>query len=238
MDINSEKKPFYRNTDDTLEDIGITRRQLGHWRKSGLFDPELGPTTKYFTEDDTEHLEFLKRLIVDLKLPVGTVKELIASTEGKRKGRKSATPRYSTFIDIEKVRLMQPVDATNQMIADTFASTHPVDIEKWFSAIALQAFRNRARTSKSSVVYEAHMKAVFDQLSRIDLMARLDNTYEPETGEPLFYFAPARESDPVLTNEEAERLAEERERLDKTIFEYGEADVWDRFGPPRAWGMS
>src|SRR5687768_11175339 len=125
MENESTKKPFYRNTEDTLEDVGITRRQMGHWRKAGIFDPELGPTTNFFTEGDTEHLRFLKRLIVDLNLPVGTVKELIASTEGKRKGRKAATPRYSTFIDIENMRLMQPVDATNQMIAGTFASTHP-----------------------------------------------------------------------------------------------------------------
>jgi DNA-binding transcriptional MerR regulator len=194
MESNTRKKPFYRNTEDTLEDVGITRRQLDHWRKAGLFDPERGPGTKYFTEADTEHLRFLKRLIVDLKLPVGTVKELIASTEGKRKGRKSATPRYSTFIDIENMKLMQPVDAANQMIADVVDGGHPAAIEKWFPVLALQIFRNLARTSKSSVVYEAHMKELLDQLARIDLMARMDyDELDPEDGSPnpTFRFWPA-----------------------------------------------
>src|SRR4051812_26065294 len=73
-----KKKPFYRNVDDTLEDVGITQRQLGYWRKQGIFNPELGSKAKFFTEDDTKFLRFLKRLIDDLGLPVATVKRLIA----------------------------------------------------------------------------------------------------------------------------------------------------------------
>src|SRR5215212_2765510 len=36
------RKPFYKNLEDTLDDAGITKRQLGYWRKQGLFVPELG----------------------------------------------------------------------------------------------------------------------------------------------------------------------------------------------------
>jgi DNA-binding transcriptional MerR regulator len=219
MESDSTKKPFYRNTDDTLEDVGITRRQLGHWRKAGLFEPELGPRTKYFTKADTEQLQFLKSLIHELKLPVEKVNQLITSARVDWRG----SARYATFIDIENMQLMTPIAAVNQMIGDTLTDTSydPSAMQRWFEAIALRIFQYWALTS-NTFVYEAHMKNLLDKLARIDRMARMQEYREldPETGAPTFRFSPARENDPDLTLEGIERLLAERDRLDHTTWAY------------------
>jgi DNA-binding transcriptional MerR regulator len=200
--------------------VGITRRQLGHWRKSGLFDPELGPTTKYFTEADTEQLQFLKSLIHELKLPVEKVNQLITSTQGKRKG----LARNATFIDIKNMKLMTPMAAVNQMLADALTDTgyDSPAMHRWFEAIALRIFHYWSLTS-NTFVYEAHMKSLLDQLVRIDRMARMQyEELDPEDGSPnpTFHFSPARENDPDLTLEGAERLVAARDRLDHTTWAY------------------
>src|SRR5437588_775363 len=67
--------PFYKNTRDTLAEVGITNRQLSYWRKEGLLKPELRDG-KRFTESDIEQLNFLKRLIVDFGLSAETVRRM------------------------------------------------------------------------------------------------------------------------------------------------------------------
>src|SRR3712207_3885013 len=109
------RKPFYRNTQDTLEDVGISLRQLRYWQKQGLFEPELGPKTKYFTEDDTERLRFLKRLIHEdeLNLRVETVNKLIESLAVG--WDELALSNYQAFIDIQNRKLVSWNSAVTQL---------------------------------------------------------------------------------------------------------------------------
>jgi DNA-binding transcriptional MerR regulator len=59
------KKMPYLDIEDTLEEVGITRRQLNYWIEKELFTPELGADAKKFTARDIKLLKFARRLIVD-----------------------------------------------------------------------------------------------------------------------------------------------------------------------------
>jgi DNA-binding transcriptional MerR regulator len=203
-------RPYYRSAEDTLEDVGITQRQLSYWRKQRLFDPELGPTTRFFTEGDTKRLRFLKRLIDDLGLPTATVKRLVESSEERWQGL--ALRNYFAFIDVENVRLTRPSDAMNQLVADAVVNADAKRIDGWFRALALQIFEEMAGTSRAPAVYEARMKELLDRLARVDLMARVHA--DPAEG---VWFSPARESDPSLSTGDAERLIAERNSLMKPM---------------------
>jgi DNA-binding transcriptional MerR regulator len=205
-----KKKPFYRNVQDTLEDVGITLRQLGYWRKQGLFIPELGPSAKNFTEGDTEQLRFLKRLIEDLGLPVSTVKRLIMTATGEVIGR----PHYLTYIDIETPKLVSSSEGLNQLIADAIAAGTHVDRDKWFWALALQIFRSMSWRSANAEVHQAQKKAFYEQLEQIDRMSRLRQT---KSGE--YFFWPQLDTDPELTVEMAQELVKAREQLEADIDE-------------------
>ncbi len=78
LHIDRRSTPFYKNTADALDEVGITARQLSYWRKEGLFTSELGDNKRY-TRDDIAKLKMLKKLI-DVKeglgLPVETVRKL------------------------------------------------------------------------------------------------------------------------------------------------------------------
>jgi DNA-binding transcriptional MerR regulator len=73
------KKQPYLDTEDTLEEVDITRRQLTYWRDQGLIDPELGPTSKRYTERDIRLLKFLRRLIVEQGFPVELTRRIVES---------------------------------------------------------------------------------------------------------------------------------------------------------------
>jgi DNA-binding transcriptional MerR regulator len=229
MGENVKKKPFYRNAEDTLEDVGITQRQLGYWRKHGLFNPELGPKTKYFTEQDTDQLRFLKRLIVDLELPVDRVKILLDSINPNFV-RWGAT-HIASFIDVENMRLIHPLTSISRLMGDAIARATPDDLEQWFYAITLHLFEEMASTSNTLEIYEARKKALLDQLNTVDLMARSFQGWvnhvmatdpecarqHPAEEERHVSFWPPKEDDPTLTQEEAERLVARRQKLMKPV---------------------
>jgi DNA-binding transcriptional MerR regulator len=210
MGNGSTKKPFYRNTEDTLEDVKITRRQLGYWRKEGLFAPELGPRAKFFTRADTEQLRFLKQLIEGLGLPIATVKRLIDSVDESE--LLLETVKDMTFIDIYKSSLVSPHDAMSVLIVEAIAGSSRPTVDHWFMVLALQKFIAMALSSATPEVYEAQKKAFFDRFERLDLLARLTKDHDGE-----YVFRPARDNDPLLSNDLFDQLVKEKELFEAEV---------------------
>jgi DNA-binding transcriptional MerR regulator len=204
-----QKKPYYRSIDDTLEDVDITRRQLSYWRKQGLFNPELGQNAKSFTRGDTDQLKFLKRLIVDLGLPVTTVKKLVDSVDEEDFWSNAA--RDMTYIDINNASLILPEDAMTLLIANAVAAASPEMRDKWFMVIALQKLRAMARGSATYEVYAAQKKAFFDRIERLDLLAR----FVMHGGE--YVLKPEQENDPDLSADLIERLTKDKDRHEGAV---------------------
>ncbi len=218
MDSNGKSgrksKPFYRNADDTLEDVGITLRQLRYWRQQGLFNPELGPKTKFFTEQDTKRLRFLKRLIVDLGLPVATVQQLISSAgaeDDDEYGWLSPSMEVRTFIDTERLRFVFPPDAMAQLVADAMVGAKPWRVEGLLEPALLLALKSAWMRSPNPAVYEAHIRSLHDRVEHIDLVSRFHSDDE----EP--YFWPKRSSDPDLSEDFVRRLSEDKKMLESKL---------------------
>jgi DNA-binding transcriptional MerR regulator len=203
-ETETKAKPYYRNVEDTLEDVGITQRQMGYWRKHGLFNPELGPKTRYFTQEDTERLRFLKQLIDDLGLPIDTVKHLIESV-GEPYESIGLTPTFS-YINVSEKKLVHPFSAIDYLMTEAVTGA-PYLIDNWFKIISLHILKRMANTSTTAQVHDAHLQELHGKIRHLDLMARLNKRNDS------YWFWPARDDDPKLTHELGERLLKERDEL-------------------------
>lgn len=111
----SISRPLYLNTEDTLLEVGITRRQLGHWQEKALITPELGTDGRRYTVRDIERLKVLKRLIVDQQFPLDFVKQL-----ADRSDEIPGSPLGSTqYLDIDS-SCMRTKDELGQEFWDDF----------------------------------------------------------------------------------------------------------------------
>lgn len=77
MEDHGISRQPYLDIEDTIAEVDISRRQLGHWEAQGLIEPELGAGVNKFTVQDIRRLKALRRLIVEQKMPLAMVKELV-----------------------------------------------------------------------------------------------------------------------------------------------------------------
>jgi DNA-binding transcriptional MerR regulator len=200
------RKPFYKNLEDTLADAGIKKRQLSYWRKHGLFVPELGQGSRYYTLRDIEFLVFLRRLIDELGLPVATVRHLIDAVGGQR-----LQPSERMLLDIRDRRLLSPRDAIRHLMIHALASSDMDEIKNWFRMLAMELLRQSAEAAPTAGVYAATKQDLNDQLEQVDLLVRVS---QMEDGRPTF--EPALPGDPELdavSLEKAQEWIDEREKL-------------------------
>lgn len=77
MEAFEVRKVPYFDIEDTITEVGISRRQLGHWQEQGLLKRELETGPNKYTVTDIRRLKALKHLVVDQRLPISLVKELV-----------------------------------------------------------------------------------------------------------------------------------------------------------------
>lgn len=208
MEIGSIRlrKPFYKNLEDTLEDSGITKRQLGYWRKQGLFEPELGVRSRFYTLGDIAYLVFLRRLIDELGLPIATVRHLTETARVER-----LVPSERMLLDIRDQRLLAPPDAFRHLMVHALASSDLDEIKRWFRTLALELLRQAAEVAPTAAVYAATKQDLHEQIDQIDLVARVSQV---GNGKPTL--EPSLPGDPELDAdglEKAEEWIEEQQRL-------------------------
>ncbi len=221
--------PYYKNTRDTLAEVGISARQLAYWRKEGLFTSELGDNKRY-TRRDIGQLKFLKKL-VDPKegygLPVEKIRELLATLPSSE----SSFWTSPEYIDLEEKRFITPKDVFQKYINDQrgwFFVNEPIASTAVLLLLQAYAYSYSGPNSKPTV-YAASRDAFLERLQHIDRLARLCrhrreptdrelqryadmNWEEPEYIE-YFTLAPALPEDPEFTDAELRELWEERVKL-------------------------
>lgn len=197
------RKPFYKDRSDTLEEVGITQRQLNYWRAEGLFVPSLGPRSKYYTAQDIKRLLFLRRLIVELRLPIDTAKHLLVD-------QGTAPVEELGYLDLQHLRLMSPEDAVANLLAWAVAEEDSEIAQKCLDALVFDAFRRMAKGTRSAEVYSARRKEFYDHLLEIDRAAR--TWWDPEIDE--WALRHRQPDDPTLGFEEYEVLDRWATRLD------------------------
>jgi DNA-binding transcriptional MerR regulator len=231
VDIGSVRirKPFYKNLEDTLDDAGITKRQLGYWRKQGLFVPELGPRSRFYTLGDIEYLVFLRRLIEELGLPVATVRRLIEVEDGRR-----LEPSERMLLDIRDGHLLSPRDAIRHLMIHALAGSGLEEIKHWFRMLALELLRQSAESAPTAGVYAATKQDLHEQLDEVDLLARITRLADGR-----LILDPGLPGDPELDAEgleKAEGWIEEQEKLSVALMRARHREHAERTGS--AWVVS
>jgi DNA-binding transcriptional MerR regulator len=215
--MSSQEKqthPFYKDRADTLEDAGITAKQLRTWREAGLFAAELGPNKRKFTETDIEKLKFLKQLIVGLGLPIATVQQLVQDLPSQR-----SIPAGFRYLDVKSGKLVRPSTALRELIGIYANSEDFEKLEVWLLTLAARCFEQIKWAYPSAKVYEARRDELLDRLRRADLVARAeapeDDFDEDEDGTVVVIekpprFVPSLSGDPDPAPDLMEQLVRER----------------------------
>lgn len=213
--VAKKPKPFYKNLADTLEDVeGVSERQLRYWRSKGLFVPELGRGTKFFTGSDIQQLRLLKKLIVDLNLSIETVQRLVQSVE-------YPWPRFASylnFLDLTTMHLVPTSDAFTGALANLLRSNiSQQGLERYVSRMMLVAFLRMKRRHSGAGVYQVQRDELLEKIKAMDVMARAE---EIERYDKLgdFYNAgwqlnPQLPNDPQMSQVEIEELVSKRRAL-------------------------
>jgi DNA-binding transcriptional MerR regulator len=197
MDL--ETKPYYRDLEDTLHDVGISPRQLSYWRQKGLFTPELGDRPKGYTARDTEQLRVLKRLVVDLKLPIETVLMFYAKLEADYGVRRLV---FFPFVDLETGELIP----REQALTDELDSLDDAGAQEMATLLIFRVFESAAK-SKHRRGYEAVKKNLTEKIQRAELAARTRPGFDGLS------LNPSLPGDPDLSQEELAELQNEAEEL-------------------------
>lgn len=103
-------RELYLDTQDTIAEVGITRRQLSYWREKGVFTPQFGPNAKRFTILDISVLHTIKRLVGDLGMSVECAKILIESVDSVDDSTARIDESNARFIDLKNTRLVGLAD--------------------------------------------------------------------------------------------------------------------------------
>lgn len=200
----SHSRPLYLDIADTTAEVGISRRQLGHWQAIGLLKPELGPGAKRYTANDLARLAILKRLIVDHGFPINLVKKVV-SNEGsvaaalvkdivKASGAWRRTE--AQVVDLETDRIVPRYELESELWNE-YVATAPTDhLEERFYVLALMLFRDIRNSSKTWASFQGRRDELLGQVRESALVARF--TWDGRQFGQQPRLAPALPDDPPL----------------------------------------
>jgi DNA-binding transcriptional MerR regulator len=204
--------------------VGISPKQLRDWQEARIFTPALGAGSRRFTELDVQRLEFLKRLLVTIGLPLKTVQALLrpfSDDSGRPKDAGNPNLRFR-FLDIRERALVSWWDgivlllraAGKAFLGDRRQPVLIKMLETWLLTLAAARFYGLARTHRDVGVYQAARDELFEQLRRMDRVARCDLVEDPRDEKRLLaVLSPSLPNDPDLTQEQLDELWRERKRL-------------------------
>ncbi len=165
---------YYLDTEDTLEEVDITRRQLSYWREKGLITPELGPDAKGYTERDIRQLKYLRRLIVDLGFPPDLIKKLMPVGRSGKPRDISAFP----YLDLIDLTLKTKKELSERLWHEFGATAEEWEIEQRLYALALLLFGLARSKNRSTQTFMARRDEILETIRELSVVARLVGAYE------------------------------------------------------------
>jgi DNA-binding transcriptional MerR regulator len=189
------KKTPYLDTEDTLEEVGITRRQLNYWREKELFTPELGEDSKKFTEKDIKLLKFARGLIVEQQFPVEVAKRLIEAATSANSGWQEIDLEDFQYLDVKSGTLLSKQSLESLLWGEFGASATEADVEHRLYDLTLLLFRLVRSTRPSPTAYAERRDEILQSMYVWEMAARL--SWGPTSGNPQ----PHVHVDPELYNE-------------------------------------
>ncbi len=194
------KKVPYLDTEDTLEEVGISRRQLNYWREKGLFTPEFGDDAKKFTEKDIKLLKFARRLIVEQGFPVEIAKRFIDAAQTSRPWEKADLQDFQ-YLDITSGALLTKASINYDLWMEFLATADEREAEERLYDLALLVFRLARLPYKDGAAFATRLDEIVKQIRNLAFVARVQWGPIPGEKEPRFYL------DPLVTGEKWEEGA-------------------------------
>ena len=235
------KRQPYFDIEDTIAEVDITRRQLGHWESQGLIEPELGAGANKYTVRDIGRLTALRHLIVEQKMPLALVKELVGrginhsvvfgqsllQTAALFENPPLDLDRY--VIDFRNGSLSTTEDVAESWWNEHFATATENQVEQRAYDLILLLFRIvRGRLSKRAAFAERR-EEIMKELIRLADVARVQITSLGEDpGDTWASYAPQLNEDEGLVEgtslthvflPRAKRLGKYRDALQGVISE-------------------
>jgi len=189
------KKTPYLDTEDTLEEVGISRRQLNYWREKELFTPELGSDAKKFTERDIKLLKFAQGLIVEQQFPVEVAKRLIDAATSANSGWQDIELENFQYLDVKSGTLLSKKALESILWGEFGASANELEVESRLYDLMLLLFRLVRSTRPSPAAYNERREEILGQLYAWEMAARLVWGPTSDNSEPHVHV------DPKLENE-------------------------------------
>lgn len=184
------KKVPYLDTEDTLEEVGITRRQLNYWKEKELFTPEFGGDSKKFTERDVKLLKFARRLIVDQGFPVEVAKRLIDAASSSNLWWEEADLDDFQYLDIKSGTLLTKASLEYSLWLEFGATADQNNIEDRVYTLALLLFRSIRLTDADGASFKARRDKILKQIRDLSFAARVEWGHRPGESEPCFHVDP------------------------------------------------
>lgn len=164
------KKTLYLDTEDTQEEVGISRRQLNYWREKGLITPELGEDAKRFTAADIQRLKFIRFLIVDRSLPLEVVKRLLAEVPP----RFNANPYFYRYLDLTSGHLRNTRQVFDGLWEEFGARCSEDEAVQKLYDMALLVFRILLTQHRGIGAYTEHRDRVLRAIDEMEFTARVE----------------------------------------------------------------
>lgn len=185
METFEVNKIPYFDIEDTISEVGITRRQLSHWESQGLMGPELGEDSKKYTIGDIRRLKALRYLIVELKLPLPFVKELVSSgiersvdlsrllIETAALFSESDSDLRSQALDFEEGQLMSKPTLASSWWYRCFAVADEEQVQERVYDLLLLLFRIVRTRLSTPAAFDERKSEIFDELNKLSDIARI-----------------------------------------------------------------
>jgi len=189
------KKTPYLDTEDTLEEVGITRRQLNYWREKELFVPEFGEDAKRFTAKDISLLKFARRLIVEQGFPVEIAKRFIDAAQTSRPWEAARFEEFQ-YLDIVTGTLRTKKDVERTLWEEFGAAASEEQTEDRLYTLALLLFRILRLRHSDGESFAKRRDEIISMIRSMAFTARIRfDRFTPE-GEHEFI------TDPMIDEEE------------------------------------
>jgi DNA-binding transcriptional MerR regulator len=168
---SSVNRQLYLDIKDTLAEVGITRRQLGHWEDKGLVKPELGVESKRYTERDLDRLKVLKRLIVDQRLPLDFVAQLAERSDTSFFGPELGATQY---LDIQANEMKSKEELGDELWQEFLLAADESDLEDRLHDLWLIIGRVMKARYRTNASYKNRRDELRRSSSEMEFIARIE----------------------------------------------------------------
>jgi DNA-binding transcriptional MerR regulator len=207
------KKTPYLDTEDTLEEVGISRRQLNYWREKELFKPEFGSDAKKFTEKDIKILKFARQLIVEQQFPVDVAKRLIDAVNTADSWWEGFDLEDFQYLDVKSGDLLPKVGLDQKLWAEFGGTAKEGQVESRLYSLTVLLFRLLRSRLRSPGAYKERRDQIFQELRGLESAARLTYVAAQGKSEAYFELQPELEDDPAILKHSKEWLKSANSRL-------------------------